>query len=226
MSFSEKMTSIADNIREKTGVSEPLSLEDMASGINEVFEAGKKAEYDAFWDTFQNYGNRTNYLSAFSQGFPNDAYNPKYDLRGNLSGSFAMSKITDTKVGLINCTVITQAFRYNTAIERIPELNISESTDVGSDKSPFLGATKLSDITMTGVLAKSIIFSSCPLSVTSLKSIISCMKDFSGTENEYTCTITFNSNYFSKLEEEGNASPNGNTWAEYVDDLKWNLTLA
>lgn len=36
----EKMTAIADNIRDKTGGTDPLTLDDMASGINEVYETG------------------------------------------------------------------------------------------------------------------------------------------------------------------------------------------
>ena len=27
--------------------------------LDDVYEAGKKAEYDAFWDEYQDYGNRT-----------------------------------------------------------------------------------------------------------------------------------------------------------------------
>ena len=55
MSVNKKMTAIADNIRSKTGGIEALSLDDMASGVNDVYEAGKKS----FWD---------NYLSRMRQG--------------------------------------------------------------------------------------------------------------------------------------------------------------
>lgn len=33
--------------------------------LDRAYEAGKKSEYDAFWDMFQNYGNRGDYGSAF-----------------------------------------------------------------------------------------------------------------------------------------------------------------
>ena len=47
---------------------------------DEGFEAGKKSEYDAFWDAFQNYGNRREYQYAFAGvGFRNSFY-PKYDI--------------------------------------------------------------------------------------------------------------------------------------------------
>lgn len=40
MSVNEKMTAIADAIREKGGVEGPLSLDGMAAGINEVYHSG------------------------------------------------------------------------------------------------------------------------------------------------------------------------------------------
>ena len=35
-------------------------------GYTEGFDAGRQAEYDAFWDTYQLNGTRTEYRSAFS----------------------------------------------------------------------------------------------------------------------------------------------------------------
>jgi hypothetical protein len=102
MSVDSKMTAIADAIREKTGKTEKLNLDDMAAGVGEVYNAGfeagqnsgggggdteaaynegfadgKQAEYDAFWDEFQkdpNYpdGNRGHYSYAFAYGGWND----------------------------------------------------------------------------------------------------------------------------------------------------------
>lgn len=42
----EKMTAIADNIRDKTGRTNALTLDDMASGVNEVYEAGQNSMID------------------------------------------------------------------------------------------------------------------------------------------------------------------------------------
>ena len=41
MSVNEKMTAIADAIREKTGKAETLNLDEMAVGVGEVYEAGR-----------------------------------------------------------------------------------------------------------------------------------------------------------------------------------------
>lgn len=38
----------------------------VAENREKLYEAGKQAEYDAFWDTVQNYGNRTTYAYIFT----------------------------------------------------------------------------------------------------------------------------------------------------------------
>lgn len=45
-----------------------------------VFEAGKKSEYDAFWDAYQSLGARIDYFGAFGSHWTNDIFKPKYDL--------------------------------------------------------------------------------------------------------------------------------------------------
>lgn len=203
------------------------NLEIIAENVPKVYEAGKKAEYNEFWDAFQDYGNRKDYNSAFGFGFPAEAYNPKYDLQGNLGNAFSQAKMLDVKVKIINVTSIMQMFRWNSNTINVPELNISETTNVSSD--PFYQATALKNIKLTGVLAKSLSFAYSPLSVDSIKSIISCLKDYSGTDGEYSYTLTLKSSAFSKLEAEGaTAEYNGVacTWAELVDNKKWNLTLS
>lgn len=45
------------------------------------YEEGKKAEYDAFWDAYQNKGARTNYGTSFSgNGWTKETFRPKYDI--------------------------------------------------------------------------------------------------------------------------------------------------
>lgn len=52
MGANEKLTAIADAIREKTGKTDKLSLDGMADGVGEIFDAGKKAGMKAFWDAY------------------------------------------------------------------------------------------------------------------------------------------------------------------------------
>lgn len=73
----------ADAIREKTGNTEKIDWKEngMADQVDEVFEAGKKSEYDAFWDVYQDYGHRSNYRGAFAgAGWNKNTFSPKYDL--------------------------------------------------------------------------------------------------------------------------------------------------
>jgi hypothetical protein len=79
MGVNEKMTAIADAIRSKTGGTEPLGLDEMAVGVGEVFDAGKQAEYDRFWDGVQDNGNRTDYRYAFKE-WRSTEINPKYPI--------------------------------------------------------------------------------------------------------------------------------------------------
>ncbi|MBQ7960919.1 MAG: hypothetical protein IJ285_06850 [Clostridia bacterium] len=49
----EKMTAIADAIRDKTGGTDALTLDGMATEIPKVYEAGKQVQNDEFWDKYQ-----------------------------------------------------------------------------------------------------------------------------------------------------------------------------
>lgn len=89
----------------------------------------------------------------------------------------------------------------------------------------FDECTVLSDIEIEGVIGKTVSFRWSPLSVASLKSIITALKQ----DTAYNYTITFKSSAFSALEAEGEtAEYNGTpcTWAELIDNKMWNLTLA
>lgn len=49
--------------------------------IDKAYEAGKKAEHDAFWDVYQKKGARDGYTTAFSgNGWNKETFRPKYDL--------------------------------------------------------------------------------------------------------------------------------------------------
>lgn len=78
----ESLTAVADAIRAKTGETDALGLGEMPGKVGDVFEAGKKSEYDAFWDRVQENGERSNYGMAFCMSvFPRPAFDPKYDIR-------------------------------------------------------------------------------------------------------------------------------------------------
>lgn len=61
---------IAATIREKTGLVIQYKPEEMSVGVEAVFEAGRKAEYDFFWDAYQANGTRGTYNYAFREWQP------------------------------------------------------------------------------------------------------------------------------------------------------------
>ena len=73
---------IADKIREKTGGATTYKPSEMPSGVDKVYEAGKKAEYDAFWDVKLNYGKRTNFkFFIYNESHTKETFKPNRDIR-------------------------------------------------------------------------------------------------------------------------------------------------
>lgn len=136
------MTATADAIRAKTGSTDPIAWDaekGMSEAVEPVFEAGKKAEYDAFWDEFQNYGKRQTYEYVFS--FFNDRiFAPKYDIKinGYATGCFKDTKISNIKETLEklgvkldteNAVWLAQMFQ-NTKSVSIPQLNLANALNL------------------------------------------------------------------------------------------------
>lgn len=75
------------------------NLVTIAENPQKVYDAGKQAEYDAFWDTYQDNGERRHYDFAFGgYGWTDETFIPKYDIIV-VSGDrmFCKSKITSLK---------------------------------------------------------------------------------------------------------------------------------
>lgn len=52
------------------------------AGYGEGINMGQQAEYDAFWDAYQENGNRTDYQMAFAgMGWNDETFQPKYDIK-------------------------------------------------------------------------------------------------------------------------------------------------
>ena len=109
MSVNDKMTAIANNIRQYTKGTDKLNLDQMAQGIHDVYtkggegqyneghsdgwsagykdgtydgkRLGKQEQYDAFWDNFQQNGTRTDYTGAFGACWTAETFRPKYPIR-------------------------------------------------------------------------------------------------------------------------------------------------
>lgn len=106
------MTAIADKIRAKLKTTGKISSQDIPDAIDEActqtYNEGKQAEYDAFWDSFQDNGKRTAYNYGFSgRGWNDQTFKPKYNIKPDWSGVgvFMFSSITDLEARLNECGV-------------------------------------------------------------------------------------------------------------------------
>lgn len=136
------MTATADAIREKTGSTDSIAWDaekGMSEAVEPVFAAGKKSEYDAFWDIYQNCGQRNEYSCAFSgKGWNDTTFCPKYDIIPIYSyDMFKLSLITDLEFLLNRCGVVLDLsksarasglFASCESITVCPEIDISATT--------------------------------------------------------------------------------------------------
>ena len=197
MSVNEKMTAIADAIRDKTGGTEALTLDDMAAEIPKVFEEGKQAEYDAFWDALQDYGNKEgrNYHYKFCYNLCDDrTFNPKYPIicsEANTSASnmfYYNTLITDTKVPIIVLGTNIAGFAYRAyRLVTIRELNLNKNTKFNANS--FQNCTALENFNVTGTIGQNgfNVQWSTKLNKASIESIINAL---SAKESGLTVTLS------------------------------------
>lgn len=87
----------------------------------------------------------------------------------------------------------------------------------------FQSCSDLANLTVECEIKKSFNLSSCSkLTKDSAKSVLIHLADYKGTANEGKYQITFHSNVWDLLYAEGETSPDGTTWAVYVDNKGWN----
>lgn len=115
---------------------------------------------------------------------------------------------------------IANTFTGNTRLHTIEKVIFKE---VFTYANTFDSCTRLKNLTAGGTIAHSINFSWSPLTAESAKSLILCLKDYAGTDDEFVNSITFSETTLALLEAEGATSPNEDTWLEYVASIGWNI---
>lgn len=122
-------------------------------GYVDGVEDGKQAEYDAFWDSLQDNGNRTNYYCGFA-GWTEECFKPKYDI--NASESYMMfrgCKIEDlgeclraagVKVYIKGTSNPLYAFTHSQTLKIIDEIYFT--TPLSSTAAMFSWCQKLEEI--------------------------------------------------------------------------------
>ena len=125
---------------------------------DEVYEKGKKDEYDKFWDSFQNYGKRKNYQGGFAgKGWNDTTFKPKYDIipAENIGSMFQETEITDLEATLNNinvsfntskATTLKQLFYFSYLLTSVPEIDSRGSTSGDAFNLTFGSCRKLKTI--------------------------------------------------------------------------------
>lgn len=191
------------------------------------FEEGKKSQYDEFWDCLLaggkkifNYAFRNADWSKTSRGFdPPRAIKPT-DAVETFAGVRGITRLTKEQIDYSVCNVINYGFAWAVdlieieevyltpnhvyafaecyKLEKIGKLIISENVTRIVSEHPFASDSKLTHITIEGVIPSTISFQWCSLLThESLMSIINALKDLVGTEK--TATITLHANAKGRL---------------------------
>ena len=229
----EQFKKIADAIREKTGETELIKPSEFANKIDDVyvagqnaggggsydkgFEDGKKAEYDAFWDAFQQNGDRTNYYMAFPY-WEDACYNPKYPFGSSEKGAipnmmFDSAKITDTKVDIfVRGSTVGSMFRACSNLKTVKRLVLAETiTNYGNFAT---NCTSLRNLNVEGVINGNIDLHWSPLEKESVESVVRALSD-----KATGLTVTFNNTQMENIN-------GGSNWWINLKATKPNWTFA
>lgn len=212
---------------------EKIKSGELANNIVGVYttglQEGKKAEYDRFWDAFQENGSKKGYLYAFSgRGWSDDTFKPKYPLTGITNGNsmFAYSgvKNIDCEIEIAVTGDSVRSMFASAWVERIKLLKVNESL---SYTGSFSDCSKLQDIRIGGVIGKTVSFSASPLNFDSIISIIEHLSSTS-TGQKLTLKKSAVDTAFetSKGAADGSTNPDS-CWVSVLTwKPNWTITLA
>lgn len=155
-------------------------------GVYDGVADGRQAEYDRFWNAYQDNGAVISGEYAFAGPRWSDAtYNPKYPIKVTVyTNMYRSSAITDTKVALdISDGTGGYTFYLTQALKTIPMLIVSEKNTF---VSCFHYTSCLENITIGGVIGNDINFQYSPLSKASIASVVNAL-----SETVSGMTVTF-----------------------------------
>jgi hypothetical protein len=198
MALTNKLSAIGNAIREKTGKTDLLTLDQMPEEIKGIETGSEDSFYDDFWDAYQQNGEMTDYNTKFASGrFSSKSFYPKYDIRPTKSAYSMMSSFPDEldliqrlkDCGIVldttGCSTVSNMFAYSKYITTVPTIDASNSTSI---QEMFSVCSKLHTVEKLIVSSKITnawnTFNGC----TQLKNII--------FEGEIVASIYFNSSAY------------------------------
>ena len=143
------------------------------------------------------------------------------------SDTFRESDVTD--LGIVDVSSVNNVYGLFYQARKLVNVEKVILASDGSVKMPadnFSGVNKLKEIRFEGLIASSIGFKECPLSVDSMIDIIEHLKSNWAGEQSLTQTITFSDSCWNALENSGrkpaDADENFWTWRDYIEShLGW-----
>lgn len=148
-------------------------------------------------------------------------WDSKYKSPNSLFAYMGVTRLPELNFSTMTTNNLQSTFYYSIYLKTIDKLILGENRTAGFTDT-FGGCNSLQNIVIEGVIPQNISFSNSPLTYESAVSVISALKDYSGTANAYKYTVNFSSVTWEYLDTEGNASPNKSTWREYIQSLGWN----
>lgn len=203
-------------------------------------------EWNRFWDNYQEFGTRVNYNSAFrGYAWTDKIFKPKYKAEiqhcTSMFEESTITEITENETDFSKATAHYSTFQNCKKLKKLM-FSVKSSTILSNtmyaaseletlyifdyqanckETNAFALLYGLKNVVITGTIGISVKFQwSNLLEVESAKNILRCLANLIDT-NPFTQSITFHGDVWAKLAEEGNASPNGNTWEEYLTDIGW-----
>ena len=137
------------------------------------------------------------------------------------SATFGKSLFTEIDFNIENCGNIATAFQNCERLKTLKIATLLNTQTIGQNN--FQNCIALENLTIVGEIGSTnfnVQWSSL-LSVESAKNIIRRLVNHIDT-NPFAYTITFHADVWAKLDAEGNTSPNGNGWKDYIQDIGWN----
>lgn len=213
MSIAEKLQTIAENQQNVYNAGyEKGKAEggDTETAYNNGFDDGKKAEYDEFWDDYQNMGQRNNWMSAFSR-WTNNCYKPKYPFSvcKYMTSMYANST---TIVDTLQPIIITEDFQSATTVfqscQSLKTIRTIHTLENVTYVNWFNSCKALENITFEGVIGNNISFKdSSLLTHDSLMSIINHLGTVTTTQ-----TLTLHADSKAKLTDAEKAIATEKGW--------------
>lgn len=174
--------------------------------IPDQYEAAVQQVWNKFWDTFQDYGKRTNYMYAFyRQYWTDEIYKPKYTIDFNSStgatSTFSYSNITDTIVD-INVSNAKLENTFNGAnVVTIRKLIVDNNTTFNSS---FTNCSNLEKLIIDGTIGQNGFNVQWSKKITheSLMSIINALEDKSADTSGTEWKVIIGTSNMAKLTTE------------------------